>query len=59
MADTKNPGIDAAVGRMKDEVQKEVEKHKGVDLNLDELEDVSGGWRIYSTDPVEPVLNQT
>ena len=59
MADKENPGIGAAVARMKEKVAQEVEKHKGDEFNLDELEDVSGGWQIYSTDPVQPTLDQT
>jgi hypothetical protein len=52
MADQeKNPGIEAAVAAMKKKVNQEVEQHKGEEFNLDELEDVSGGWAIYSTDP--------
>lgn len=57
MADKKNPGIEAAVNRMKETVNQEVEKHKGEEFNLDELEDVAGGWKIYTTDPAEPTLN--
>lgn len=56
MADKKNPEIEATVARTMDKVNQEVEKHKGEEFNLDELEDVSGGWRIYSTDPVKPTL---
>jgi len=60
MADKENPGIAAAVARMKEKVHQEVDKHKGEEFNLDELEDVSGGWQIYSTDPVvDQPLNQT
>ena len=53
MADKKNPGIEAALARMKEQVHQEVEQHKDEDFNLDELEDVSGGWKIYSTDPAD------
>jgi len=53
MADKENPGVEAAVARMKEKVHQEVDKHKGEEFNLDELEDVSGGWQIYSTDPID------
>jgi len=61
MANKENPGIDAAVAAMKKTVNQEVEQHKGEEFNLDELEDVSGGWKIYSTDPApsDPGQNQT
>jgi hypothetical protein len=53
MADTqdKSRGIAQAVERMKDAVAKEAELHKDEDVNLEDLEDVSGGWAIYFTDP--------
>jgi len=59
MADKKNPGIDAAVAAMQKKVNQEVEQHKGEEFNLDELEDVAGGWKIYTTDPLQPTLDQS
>jgi hypothetical protein len=51
MGDAKDR-IDEVVARLKDVVGKEVEQHKNEDVNLEDLEDVSGGWGItYSTDP--------
>jgi hypothetical protein len=47
----RNKGIDEAVARLKERVAQEVEQHASEDVNLEDLEDVSGGWFIYSTDP--------
>ena len=58
MADSKDK-INEVVGRLKDKVAQEVETHAGEDVELTDLEDVSGGWHItYSTDPVQPTLDQ-
>lgn len=53
MADTpKDKGLDEAFARMQEKVAQEVEQHKAEDVNLEDLEDVSGGWEItYKTDP--------
>lgn len=43
-------GIDDAVARLKEKIAQEVEQHKDEDVALEELEDVSGGWKItYET----------
>lgn len=47
----KSKGIAEAVERMKGMVNQEVDQHKGEDVNLEDLEGVSGGWFIYATDP--------
>jgi hypothetical protein len=46
----KSKGIAEAVERIKNAVNKEVEQHKDEDVNLEDLEGVSGGWFIYATD---------
>jgi hypothetical protein len=53
MADKKDMGVGEAVNRVKDLIAREVEQHKDEEVNLEELEDVSGGWTIstYHTDP--------
>ncbi|MFL6236574.1 MAG: hypothetical protein ACJ76N_25820 [Thermoanaerobaculia bacterium] len=44
--------VDEVVARVKGAVTKEVEQHANEDVDLGDLEDVSGGWHItYSTDP--------
>ena len=57
MADKEKSGIEAAVAAMKKQVNQEVETHKGEEFNLDELEDVAGGWKIYTTDPAQPTIS--
>jgi hypothetical protein len=56
MAETpKDKGLDEAFARMKEKVAQEVEQHKAEDVDLEDLEDVSGGWKIsYETDPPKP-----
>lgn len=55
MADTpKDRGLDEAFARMKEKVAQEVEQHKDEEVDLGDLEDVSGGsttgWKItYET----------
>ena len=53
MGDAKDKDkVNEAVARLKDVVGQEVEQHANEDVNLEDLEDVSGGWTItYSTDP--------
>jgi hypothetical protein len=51
MADKKDQGIGETINRVKDLITQEVEQHKDEDVDLDDLEDVSGGWKIYYTDP--------
>jgi hypothetical protein len=46
----KSKGIAEAVERMKNRVNQEVQQHKDEDVNLEDLEGVSGGWFIYATD---------
>jgi hypothetical protein len=47
---------DAAISRQKQKVAQEVEQHKDESVDLDDLEDVAGGWKIsYTTDPELPV----
>lgn len=59
MEDSKDKGIDEGVARLRDKVKQEVEQHAGEDVKLEDLEDVSGGWKItYETDPVQPTLDQ-
>jgi hypothetical protein len=61
MGDAKDK-VNEVVARLKDVVAQEVEKHADEDINLVDLEDVSGGWHItYSTDPKPPAIqpNQT
>lgn len=55
MADTpKDKGLDEAFARMKEKVAQEVEKHKDEDVSLEDLENVSGGWKItYDTSPTK------
>jgi hypothetical protein len=56
MGDAKDK-VNEVVARLKDTVAQEVETHAGEDMQLTDLEDVSGGWHItYSTDPVEPTI---
>ena len=51
MGDAKDR-VNEVVARLKDVVAQEVEQHADEDINLVDLEDVSGGWQItYSTDP--------
>lgn len=50
----KDKGMNEAINRLKEKVAAEVEQHKGEDVSLEDLEDVSGGWTItYSTDPAQ------
>lgn len=53
MANTpSDKGMDEALTRMKEKVAQEVERHKAEDVSLEDLEDVSGGWKItYDTSP--------
>jgi hypothetical protein len=54
MGDAKDK-VNEVVARLKDVVAKEVDQHANEDINLVDLEDVSGGWQItYSTDPAQP-----
>jgi len=56
MGDAKDK-VNEVVARLKDVVAKEVDQHAGEDINLVDLEDVSGGWQItYSTDPKPPTI---
>lgn len=42
--------LDEVVARLKEKVAQEVEEHKAEDVTLEDLEDVSGGWKItYDT----------
>jgi len=60
MADSNDKGIDEGVARLRDLVAQEVDQHAGEDVKLEDLEDVSGGWKItYETDPVQPTFDQT
>jgi len=55
MANTPNDKMDEALARLKEKVAQEVEQHKSEDVTLEDLEDVSGGWKItYDTSPSEP-----
>ena len=56
MADTpKDKALDEALAHMKEKVAQEVAQHKDEDVSLEDLEDVSGGWKItYDTDPGPP-----
>jgi len=58
MADApKDKGIDEAVARLKEQVSQEAAQHADEDVNLEDMEDVSGGWKItYETDPQSPQL---
>ena len=61
MGDAKDK-VNEVVARLKDTIAHEVETHAGEDMDLTDLEDVSGGWQItYSTDPAdrEASFNQT
>jgi len=53
MTDRKDKGVGEAVDRVKSLIAQEVEKHRDEDVDLEDLEDVSGGWTIstYATDP--------
>jgi hypothetical protein len=53
MADTPmGKGIGEVFAHMKEKVAQEVEQHKDEEVDLEDLEDVSGGWTItYGTDP--------
>jgi hypothetical protein len=56
MGDSKDKAMDAAmaaVARQREKVAQEVEQHANEDVDLEDLEDVSGGWTIttYGTDP--------
>jgi hypothetical protein len=54
MGDAKDR-VDEVVARLKNVIDQEVEQHASEDVNLEDLEDVSGGWAItYSTDPKSP-----
>jgi hypothetical protein len=59
MGDAKDK-VNEVVARLKDVVAQEVEQHADEDINLVDLEDVSGGWHItYSTDPKPPTVQPT
>jgi hypothetical protein len=58
MGDSKDKGIDEAVARLKEKVAQEAAQHAEEEVNLEDMEDVSGGWKItYETDP-KPTLDQ-
>lgn len=57
MADKKEQAVGDAIDRVKNLISQEVGQHKDEDVDLDDLEGVSGGWRIYNTDPAPtPVI---
>lgn len=52
----KDEELNEAFTRMQEKVSQQVAEHKAEDIDLEDLEDVSGGWRItYETDPDEPI----
>ena len=53
MADkARDKRIGEAVDRLKESIANEVEQHQDAEVSLEDLEDLSGGWKIsYTTDP--------
>jgi hypothetical protein len=59
MGDSKDKGIEDGIARLKEQVAQEVAQHADEDINLEDMEDVAGGWEItYKTDPPKPVDEQ-